>query len=81
MPVAQQGWVVYDVVKEEVIGKWDKYTDAMQFWGDVMNCDDIDWQVFPAQAKFLTVNEARRAVYQQLSSSVYFSQNHIGNFV
>ena len=48
MPVAQEGWVVYDVCKDEVIGKWNAYEDAMQFWGDVMNCDDIDWQVFPA---------------------------------
>lgn len=48
MPVAQQGWCVYDVETDEVIGKWDKYEDAMQFWGDVLNCDDINWCVFPA---------------------------------
>ena len=52
MPVAQEGWCVYDVVKDEVIGKWEKYSDAMQFWGDVLNCDDINWQVFPAGEVF-----------------------------
>ena len=48
MPVSTEGWVVYDTETEEIIGKWDKYQDAMQFWGDVLNCDDINWQVFPA---------------------------------
>ena len=48
MPVATEGWVVYDVETDKVIGKWEKYSDAMQFWGDVLNCDDANWQVFPA---------------------------------
>ena len=48
MPVATEGWVVYDVETDKVIGKWNNYDDAMQFWGDVLNCDDENWQVFPA---------------------------------
>ena len=48
MPVTTEGWCVYDVETEEVIGKWLRYEDAMQFWGDVLNCDDLNWQVFPA---------------------------------
>jgi len=46
-----RGWVVYCQETDTVIGHWNKYADAEQFWSDSLcgpDGDDYDWAVFPA---------------------------------
>lgn len=48
--LTNRGWTVYCCDTETVIGVWDKYADAEQFWSDAMCAPDADeyhWAVFP----------------------------------
>lgn len=43
-----QAWVVYDLDADEVIGSWQKYADADQFWADGLYAQ-TNWAVFPEE--------------------------------
>ena len=49
--LTNRGWVVYCQDTDTVIGHWNDYKDAEQFWSDSLQSPDAnryDWAVFPA---------------------------------
>lgn len=52
--LTNRGWVVYCQDTDTVIGHWNDYKDAEQFWLDSLLlpngnlASDYDWAVFPA---------------------------------
>lgn len=49
--LTNRGWVVYCQDTDTIIGHWNDYASAEQFWSDSMcspDADQYDWAVFPA---------------------------------
>lgn len=40
-------WTVYDNTTDEVIGIWNKYEHAVNFWNDHIYIKDTNWELFP----------------------------------
>jgi len=47
MKTTTQSWVVYDLETDKIVGSWNEYADAEQFWSDALHTMETNWAVFP----------------------------------